>query len=443
MPNTSGRPNILFFFPDQLRFDWLSSRSDLPIRTPNLERLQKEGITFNHTIVASPVCAPSRATLALGVEYDNCPVQGNGDNVPLDANTVYKQLRNSGYHVMGCGKFDLNKGTCTSRQPAWGLDGKLHLDEWGFSDGINNEGKQDGKNSGREKPQGPYMQFLEERGLREVHVEDFDKRYKMAYFPTPLPDDCYGDNWIAQNGLDLIDSVPDDKPWFLQININGPHGPWDITECMVDLYNSEDMPVPYGDLDEPVEEYQGVRRNYSAMVENIDRWVGIYLDKLEERGELENTLIVFSSDHGEMLGDRDAWGKGKPFHPSASVPLIISGPGVQTGTQNDLPMTHLDFTATFLDYAGLETPSEMDSRSFKALLEGQTDTHRDIVISGLNNWRLAYDGRYKLIRYNDGDTQLFDLKNDPEEAINLTADPDYTDIQNRLNEHLPEAYQIK
>jgi arylsulfatase A-like enzyme len=85
----------------------------------------------------------------------------------------------------------------------------------------------------------------------------------------------------------------------------------------------------------------------------------------------------------------------------------------------------------------------MDSRSLKALLEGQTDTHRDIVISGLNNWRLAYDGRYKLIRYNDGDTQLFDLKNDPEEAINLTTDPDYTDIQNRLNEHLPEAYQIK
>jgi arylsulfatase A-like enzyme len=209
---------------------------------------------------------------------------------------------------------------------------------------------------------------------------------------------------------------------------------------MVDLYDTPDMPIPYGNLSLPVEEYQGVRRNYSAMVENIDRWVGVYLDKLEERGELENTLIVFSSDHGEMLGDRDEWGKGKPWHPSASVPLIISGPGVQQGAQNDLPMTHLDFTATFLDYAGLETPSKMDSRSFKDLLEGKTDTHRDIVISGLNNWRLAYDGRFKLIRYNNGDTFLFDLENDPHETTNLTDDPAHTERIRNLTEHLPETF---
>lgn len=188
---------------------------------------------------------------------------------------------------------------------------------------------------------------------------------------------------------------------------------------------------------------KGARRNYSAMVENIDRWVGTYLDKLEKRGEPSNTLIVFSSDHGEMLGDRDEWGKSKPWHPSASVPLIISGPGVQQGIQNDQPMTILDFTATFLDYAGLETPSEMDSRSFKALLQGQTNTHRNAVISGLNNWRLVYDGRFKLIRYNNGDTSLFDLENDLHETINLTDNPDHADIQNRLNTYLPEAYQIK
>ncbi len=89
MPNTSKCPNILFFFPDQLRFDWLSGQPQLPVRTPNLDRLRRTGMDFTHTIAASPVCAPSRATVALGLEYDSCPVKGNGDNLRLDSVTFY------------------------------------------------------------------------------------------------------------------------------------------------------------------------------------------------------------------------------------------------------------------------------------------------------------------------------------------------------------------
>ncbi len=441
MPNQTDRPNILFFFPDQLRFDWMGSNPDLPLRTPNLDQLQKRGITFTKTVAASPVCAPSRATLASGKEYDRCPVKSNKDNYPLDQPSLYSHLRDSGYYVMGCGKFDLNKGTCTSKQPAWGLDGKRFLQEWGFSDGINNEGKGDGRSSGQEKPQGPYIQFLEERGLREIHMEDFSKRYKTAVFPTPLPEDAYCDNWIAQNGLDLIGSVPDGQPWFLQVNFNGPHGPWDITESMAELYRDAELPVPYGAGDLPDEEYLGVRKNYSAMVENIDRWVGIYLKKLQERGELDNTVVVFSSDHGEMLGDRDQWGKSKPFHPSASVPLVVAGPGVRQGETIDLPMTTLDFTATFLDYAGLDTPDEMDSRSFKSLLEGNTDVHREFVLSGLNEWRLAFDGQHKLIRYSEGETVLYDIGKDPQETTNVAQEPAYSHVMDKLGPHVPESFK--
>ena len=440
MPNTSKCPNILFFFPDQLRFDWLSGQPQLPVRTPNLDRLRRTGMDFTHTIAASPVCAPSRATVALGLEYDSCPVKGNGDNLPLDSVTFYRRLRDSGYHVMGCGKFDLNKGACTSKQPAWGLDGKRFLKEWGFSNGINNEGKLDGKNSGQVKPQGPYMQFLEDRGLRLVHLDDFSKRKHTAAFPTPLPDDAYCDNWIAQNGLDLIDAAPDGGPWFLQVNFNGPHSPWDVTQSMVDLYDADDMPAPYGAGKLPSEEYLGVRRNYSAMVENIDRWVGEYVDLLEKRGELGNTLIVFSSDHGEMLGDRDEWGKGKPWHPSVGVPLIVAGPGVQQNVACDLPTTILDFAATFLDFAGLDTPADMDSRSLKAILEGRSDRHRDIVISGLNDWRLAYDGRYKLIHSKTLGILFFDLERDPQETSNLRDDPTHAGRICDLGASLPDAF---
>ncbi len=437
MPNLSNRPNILFFFPDQLRFDWIGSNPDIAVRTPNLDRLEKNGVTFSKTVCPAPVCAPSRACVAAGTEYDNCPVKGNSDDYPTDRATVYSLLRDSGYHTLGCGKFDLNKGTCTSNLPAWGLDGKHHLKEWGFSDGINNEGKIDGANSGREKPQGPYLQFLEERGLRQMHLNDFSNRKgQRSTFATPLPDDAYCDNWIGQNGLDLIQSVPEGKPWFIQVNFNGPHLPLDITESMAKLYEDVDFPQPNRNDQLTPDEHLKARRNYSAMVENIDRCVGLYLNLLEERGELDNTLIVFSSDHGEMLGDHNSWGKGKPLHPSASVPLVISGPGVQQGITHDMPTTNLDLTATFLDYAGLDIPDDMDSRSLRNLLEGNTSTHRDIVLSGLGNWRMAYDGRYKYIE-GFGDTPMFfDLDTDPLENNNIIDAPGTSAHVERLKAEL-------
>ena len=431
------RPNILFLFPDQLRFDWTSNNQDLPIRTPYLNQLQQEGTTFTKAICASPLCAPSRASLASGKEYNHCPVKDNQDNYPPNEYTFYRQLRESGYHVLGCGKFDLNKGSCTSGQPAWGLDGKRFLNEWGFSNGINNEGKMDGVSSGKNKPHGPYMQYLEEQGLREKHIQDFDLRRskKGATFPTPLPDVSYCDNWIGQNGLNLINSVPVGESWFLQVNFTGPHAPMDITQNMAELYQNEVFPLPDDDK-LPAETHQAIRRNYAAMIENIDRWIGLYLEVLEKRGDLSNTLIVFSSDHGEMLGDHGRWGKGDPYHPSVSVPLVVSGPKVEQQIVSTLPTTILDLTATFLEYANLKIPTEMDSRSLKPLLEAQTNVHRDYVFSGLKKWRLVYDGRYKLINNWQKDYLLFDTETDPNELNDLSLNPKYQDHLNRLNQQL-------
>jgi len=430
-----SQPNILFLFPDQLRHDWISGNPNIPVKTPNLDRLRQQGTTFTKAVVPSPLCAPCRAALALGVEYPNSPVQGNRENVPLNAPTFYRHLRDAGYHVLGCGKLDLNKGDCISRKPAWGLDGKKNLQEWGFSDGINNEGKMDGVNSGREKPQGPYLNFLDQRGLRQAHIDDFAARNKTSSFATPLPDDAYCDNWIGQNGLDLIDSVPQDKPWFLQVNFTGPHNPWDITESMKTLYDGVQFPAPNSDDDIDPEVHQDVRRNYSAMVENIDRWTGLYLDKLAERGELDNTLIIFSSDHGEMLGDHTLWGKTQPYHPSVSVPLVIAGPNIQHTTTH-LPTTILDLPATFLDYANVPTPESMDSRSLRPFLEGQTETHRDVVFSALHNWKMVFDGRHKYIEGFADTPQYFDLETDPQENNNRISDPTATETITRLKTHL-------
>ena len=426
------RTNILFFFPDQLRFDWTGANPALPVRTPHLDRLAARGVRFTNAITPSPLCAPCRAALLSGKEYDRCRVPGNGVDYPLDQPGFTHMLRDAGYHVMGCGKFDLHKATLD-----WGLDGRRLLDEWGFSDGIDNEGKWDGVGSGAERPMGPYLQFLEERGLRQAHLDDFARRRGRpdATFPTPLPDDAYCDNYVGANGLELLRRAPEGRPWFLQVNFTGPHDPWDITESMAELYAGAQFPSAVGDSRFTPDRHEAVRRNYSAMVENIDRWLGVYATELERRGELGRTLIVFSSDHGEMLGDHGRWGKNTPRQPSVGVPLVIAGPNVRGGHVCDGPATILDLTATFLEAAALPVPDDMDSRSLAPLLSGRADLHREYVTSGLRDWRLAFDGRWKLIRHADGSARLYDLERDPHEMTDVSSDaPEQVE---RLTAHMP------
>lgn len=448
------RPNILFFFPDQHRFDWLGSNPDIPVRTPTLDRLGQRGVRFTNAITPSPLCAPARACLAAGKEYDRCGVPGNQDDYPIDQPTFYTMLRDTGYHVAGCGKFDLSKISYD-----WGLDGKKWLTEWGFSEGINNEGKLDGILTmirGDKRPKGPYLSYLMEKGLAGMHVEDlYDRYYTHATrkgnwastYSTPLPDDAYCDNWIGELGLDLINRFPEGKPWFLQVNFTGPHQPLDITKEMSGWYKDVEFPQP-NDEEKRVHPYpedgleyydyikkswhephcagkphtpeqnNAVRQNYSAMVENIDRWVNIYLQEIEKRGELDNTLVVFCSDHGDMLGDHGYWEKHRPYQTCLGVPFIAAGPGVTEGKVLDCPVTILDLMATFLDYGQIVPPAGIDSLSMRPLFEGTQEKLRDYVFSALGDWRLVFDGRYKLIEGYGADPLFFDLKEDPFENDN-------------------------
>ncbi|MBI3680032.1 MAG: sulfatase-like hydrolase/transferase [Acidobacteria bacterium] len=442
-------PNILFFFPDQHRFDWVGGNPDLPVHMPNVDFLARNGVRFTRAIVSSPLCAPSRASLACGREYARCGVRNNGQDYPLEQPTFYQMLRDSGHQVMGCGKFDLHKATHD-----WGLDGRRFLPEWGFSDGIDNAGKFDAIQSGALEPRDPYMAYLHRRGLAAMHVDDFKRRMQQNSYlntePTLLPEEAYCDNWVASNGLELLRAVPSGRPWFLQVNFTGPHNPVDITRRMERLCRRRMFPHPADAEQYSPERHTAIRQNYTAMVENIDRWLGIYLDEVRRRGELDNTLLVYSSDHGEMLGDHERWGKSVPYQPSVGVPLYISGPGVERGIVSDALVSHFDLAATFLDLAGFTKARDMDARSLRPLLEGKARTHREFVRSGLDRWRMVYDGRYKLIRGFETERApsrgkgrqgipaeskmiLFDLKIDPEETKNLAREgPDQVERLSKL-----------
>ena len=193
---TETRPNYPAAVSGQFRYDWTEANSALLVRTPHLTRLANRGMRFSKAIVASPLCAPSRACLASGKSYQRCRVRSNGQDYPLDQRTHYSLLRDAGYHVNACGKVDLHKATLN-----WGLDGKRLLKEWGFSDGIDNAGKYDAILSGAESPKDPYMAYLYGRALAAAHIADMRRRIKDGYaatFPTPLSDPAYCDNWIGQ-----------------------------------------------------------------------------------------------------------------------------------------------------------------------------------------------------------------------------------------------------
>jgi len=429
------QPNILFFLPDQPRSDWLGANPDLPLKTPHTDGSAESGVRFVNGFCPSPLCAPCRASLASGRDYDTCGVVDNNQDYPLSQPTYYQSLRDAGYRVAGVGKFDLHKDTSDPADLTWNLDGSRLLKEWGFTEGIDNEGKLDGSNSFQAagEPKGPYLAFLHEKGLADTYVKEHAERKKhMDAYTTALPDDAYCDNWISENGLRILKNFPSDKPWHLVINFTGPHNPMDVTRDMRSRWEKVSFPLPHDNQDPDREGLLRNRQNYAAMIENIDRQVGRFIDCVADRGELDNTLIVYSSDHGEMLGDHGRWSKSIWFNPATNIPFIVSGPGIRRGIVSDALVSLHDLTATFLDCAGAGALPDMDSANLRDLLEGKRSNHREYVVSGLNDWRMVFDGRYKLVKQERHAPILYDMIQDPLEDNNI-ADQE-TERVKRLEE---------
>jgi arylsulfatase len=423
------QPNILFLFPDQHRGDWMPYDPEtnkrigmeaLPIRLPHVQQLMKEGVTFTRAITPSPLCAPARACLAAGVRYEACGVPSNAADYPLEQRTVYSALRESGYSVGGVGKFDLHKNT-----EFWGLDGWIpDLDTLGFTHGIDNAGKLDAFRSGAKEPQDPYMNYLYEHGLAELHLRDMEGRRgdnKTNTQPTPLPDEAYCDNWLTRNGVQMLRNFPQDKPWFLAVNFTGPHHPWDVTAGMKKRWENTDFPQPTQCSVEMLDTYNRIRQNYAAMLENIDYNIGLLLDEVKARGEWEQTLIIYSSDHGEMLGDYDAFNKMRPERGSVDIPLVIKGPGIQQGKVSEALVELQDLTATMLDYAGGSLSANSESVSLKPQLTGADTAHRSYQYSALGDWKMAAVESYKLIVQDHQADRLYHTATDPWETVNVAS----------------------
>lgn len=366
------QPNLLLLFPDQWRWDWLGCETSpygkVPVRTPNLDALAARGVRFTQCRTNSPLCAPGRACLALGTRYDRCGVPSNGTDLDPARTTVFNLLQRAGYRTLTCGKNDLHKKTVWKGRDGW----TQLLGRYGFSDAIDQSGKLDAAGNGPLERGGPncsYTSYLHSRGLFDAYRGDYARRHHeathfTATWPSPLSREHYTDDFCGRMALRLLDRTPREGPWLLWVNWPGPHDPFDPPRELQARYDGVCFPSPVDGADtywDRPADHQQIRRNYAAECEGIDEWVGRILDKVDQRGELGNTVVLFASDHGELLGDHARFTKQMAYEGSVHVPLIAAGPGIDTGRVCGDLVELMDIAPTLLDAAALNIPADWDA----------------------------------------------------------------------------------
>jgi arylsulfatase len=465
------RPNILWICSDQQRFDSIGALGNRHIRTPNIDRLVAEGVAFTQAYCQSPVCTPSRASFLTGRYPRTTRCRQNGQTLPAEERLLTRIFADAGY-------------VC-------GLAGKLHLAS--CSDGKVEERVDDGYSvfhwSHHPQPDWPendYQQWLAGKGVSwdELYPPD-----ETAYVRAGMAAEFHQTTWCGQMAIDFIretGSTPGPlrtrgasarQPWLFSVNMFDPHHPFDPPAEYLKRYDPADMPLPKwrpGELDDkPLVQQRDHRGAHDqpgfmefealsdddkrritaacyAMIELIDHEVGRMLSALEETGQRENTIVIFMSDHGEMLGDHGIYLKGPHFYDEAvRVPLVMSWPGqFQSGLRSDALVELTDMAPTLLESCGFEPQPQMQGRSFQGILTGASDPHhhRESVFSEyLNSWThrsyasmLRTPGEKIVVHHGSGPGELYDLTTDPDEFDNLWDDAARTQLKVQLLKDLSD-----
>ncbi|MGA1197787.1 MAG: sulfatase-like hydrolase/transferase [Candidatus Latescibacterota bacterium] len=415
---STERPNIIFILSDD-QGPWAAGcYGNNEIRTPNLDRIVKTGMRFDRFFCASPVCSPSRASFLTGQIPSQHGVhdwirEGNyGDHIAtyLNGQTAYTDiLAQNGY-------------TC-------GISGKWHLGNSAL-------------------PQHGFSHwFVHEKGGGPYNNAPMIRNGELFNAPG------YVTNVITDDALEFIDThAQDENPFYLSVHYTAPHSPWtghpqDIVDsyddCPFESCPQEPMHPWAGGLTKNSLGNREMLKGYFAAVTAMDLDIGRILDKLEAQNIRNNTLIVFTSDNGFSCGHHGFWGKGNGTYPinmyenSVRIPFLISHPDhISQGVAQNAMCSAYDFMPTLLDYVGLTLPNNpnLPGQSFLPTLLGQTDKNREniIIYDEYGPTRMVRTNDWKYIhRYPEGPNELYDLKNDPNERINLIGDPTN---QNRISE---------
>jgi choline-sulfatase len=449
-----NKPNILFINFDQQRHDYLGYRGAEFVSTPNLDKLAARSKVFTHCHSTSPVCAPARIGLASGLRPHRLGSLNNNSFLPAGQPTYYQQLRNHGYRVGCVGKLDLAKpdgfNSVTGDRPC--------TYAWGFTDPYECEGKMHAGRTSSDKPFGPYTKYLHDKGLLEAFYDDYIGRFSgdapdCWYRDSVLPTEDFEDLFIGRHAAEWVRNAPTDYPWHYFVTFVGPHDPFDPPTEYADRYRNAEMPPRIEDSLEnkprrhqhrakkhTPEQVLGQRRQYCAAITALDDAVGWILEALEASGQAENTYVIFSADHGEMLCDHQQTTKDIAYEASWRVPLTVAGPGIQPG-ESDTLVEWIDLHPTICDLAGVPTLEGLDARSIAPVLRGSSETHREFVATFMKEFHALRTHKWKYVETINDKPELYNMLEDPDELTNLVDQqpPEYWEMRNLLNQTLSEG----
>jgi arylsulfatase A-like enzyme len=448
--------NIILLMTDQQRLDHVSYHGFGRMATPNIDRIA-ESVGFTNCVSVNPVCTPARCALLTGKYTHQIGMTAMSGDLSLQHPTYPRALQTQGYKTYGIGKFHWLQGWkfgCPIGQGHPLTSIKDDIRKFGFDEVWEASGKQLVSRNYCD-----YAEHLDRQGLLEAYRAFNDRSGKngneaetqnFTGEPFPFGEHNYMDIVIGDKIAEAIEHRPDDTPFFIFGSFVGPHPPYDPPQSYLDKVPYEEIddfvPGPKGPIsDEAKKRLYKMRRAYKAMIAIIDEQIGRILAKLEDAGILEDTVILFTADHGEMMGDHGRVQKQSPYHASAVVPTAIRHPDYLHGKLNASPVELTDLTATILDVAGIDPQQGLSKdwpafhdrvpcRSLLPIVAGEVERVRDYAFSEcFGGWQMIQSERYKYVRslqYDDPDRvpeQLFDLQQDPLELVNVIDQPAYAE----------------
>jgi arylsulfatase A-like enzyme len=433
------KPNIVFVFADQLRHDRLGYAGDTRAYTPNIDRLAAQSMNFRNAVAVSPVSAPMRASLFTGKYSSSTGMVINELRINPDHRTIAHVLGENHYSTAYIGK--------------WHLWSNLA----GYHDSI----------AYAYTPPGPYrLGFDQEWKAYNFH----HRNYNSYYFENKAEKIFYGDSVYEPEAqfnmaIDFVESAKNkNEPFALFLSIGVPHDPWtkdNVPEKWYHFYKDtvfgypqtwSDTPDRYMDrYKDPARWLNYYKKNlpefqrvYYAMTASFDEGMGRLLNKLKELGLDENTIVVVTSDHGEMFGEHGRIQKMIFYDPAARVPFLIRWPGhVPAGAVSDACLNTPDIMPTLLGMAKLPIPREVEGMDLGGIALGKAGPEPEMAfLQGMGHtylwedgseWRAVRGKQYTYATYRvDGSELLFDNINDPSQAHNLASDPGYQKIKGQM-----------